>query len=220
MIPLDLRWRFRWATAFHSTGNQTALGIDKLLVRDARGTPILPATSIKGILRDAAEAVLRSLGQKACISPNPAEMCEDPAALCAVCQIFGNPRFPSPLRFFDARPHAVASFSISMNPHLRSHVAISRRRRAALEARLFTIETLWVQGLQWEARVTGYFADRSAAEKAAGLLVLSARAVSAIGGHRTRGLGWLEDMEFEILLGTEREDWEKLLRWWEEPRSE
>lgn len=200
MHSLDVRWQFVLETPFHSAGNRIAIGVDRALIRDAEGLPILPATAVKGVLREAVETALRSWGIPTCFSPSPSEMCSDPARLCLVCQIFGNPRSPSPLRFFDARPIRDDEELARQSTHHRTHVALSRHRRSALEHRLFTLETLWPEGIRWEARITGQLADRDKAKMAASLLALGAHIVHAIGGHRTRGLGWLRSRTLRILV--------------------
>ncbi|WP_448593203.1 RAMP superfamily CRISPR-associated protein [Thermoflexus hugenholtzii] len=197
MHELRFRWRFVFSSAFHSTGNLTGIGVDKALVRDVRKDPIVPATTVKGVLRHRAEVVLRGWGEPVCAAPDPSGMCLPPA-LCVVCQVFGNPRHPSPLRFTDARPRPEERGGAI--PHLRSHVALSRRRRSALEGRLFTVETLWAAGVEWEAEAVGRFPDRDRAIRAAALLALAALLTPALGSSRTRGLGWLTSRAVEVRL--------------------
>lgn|GEM_PF-256872 len=197
MHELRFRWRFVFSSAFHSTGNLTGIGVDKALTRDALGAPIVPATTVKGILRHWAEVVLRGWGRPVCGAPAPSDMCLPPS-LCVVCRVFGNPRHPSPLRFADARPCPEERGGAI--PHPRSHVALSRRRRSALEGRLFTVETLWAAGVEWEAEAAGRFPDPGQAEQAAALLALAALLTPALGGSRTRGLGWLASRTVEIRL--------------------
>ena len=135
MKRLVITFRLKLATPFHTTGNRRRLGADKALALSSDGRYVVPATSLKGLLRDSAEALLRTLGQRVCTGPAPETMCPDPQSLCLVCQVFGNPRFPSPIRFYDG------SFNPEPETLIRSGVAISRRRRAALHQRLFFIET-------------------------------------------------------------------------------
>ncbi|WP_448601404.1 RAMP superfamily CRISPR-associated protein [Thermoflexus hugenholtzii] len=197
MHELRFRWRFVFSSAFHSTGNLTGIGVDKVLARDVRGNPIVPATTVKGVLRHWAEVVLRGWGEPVCAAPDPSDMCLPPS-LCRVCQVFGNPRHPSPLRFTDGRPRPEERGGAI--PHPRSHVALSRRRRSALEGRLFTVETLWAAGVEWEAEAVGRFPDPDRAIQAAALLALAALLTPALGSSRTRGLGWLMNRAVEIRL--------------------
>jgi len=113
-------------------------------------------------------------------------MCPDPNHLCIVCQVFGHPRFPAPLRFQDVR------FELDTMTQIRSGVSISRQRRAALPGRLFFIETTSPGLLEATAICEGYFPDQTSAMQACALVILAARSMSGIGGGRTRGMGWLE----------------------------
>jgi len=214
MVDLEIRWGFALATPFHSTGNLPPLGVNRALVRDAHGRPILTATAVKGLLRAGAGAVLRAWGMQICTPPNPAEMCP-PTKLCLLCRIFGHPRAPSPLRFFDARPQGTEAATLPIA--LRTHVALSRRRRAALEGRLFTVEAMGFEGVRWEARIVGRFPDAAAAKEAAAVIALGARAVHAIGGQRTRGLGWIAEESITLSITLDRQGiaLADLQPWWE-----
>jgi len=103
-----------------------------------------------------------------------------------VCQIFGNPRHTSPLRFRDGQ------FVQKPDIMERSGVSISRSRRAALPQRLFFLETTDPQPGEVVATIEGDFADTVLARQATALIILAARSGFAIGAGRTRGLGWLE----------------------------
>jgi CRISPR/Cas system CSM-associated protein Csm3 (group 7 of RAMP superfamily) len=117
--------------------------------------------------------------------------------LCLACQVFGNPRQPSPLRFRDGQ------FVQNPDTMVRSGVSISRSRRAALPQRLFFVETTDPQPGEVVATIEGDFADPELARQAIALIVLAARSGFAIGAGRTRGLGWLErdKMRIEARIG-------------------
>jgi CRISPR/Cas system CSM-associated protein Csm3 (group 7 of RAMP superfamily) len=185
MTHVQITIRFPVATAFHTTGNRRRLWADKALALSTEGTPILPATTIKGYLRERAEALLRTWGQRVCLPPVPTGMCSE-KELCLACQVFGNPRQPSPLRFRDGQ------FVRDPDTMVRSGVSISRRRRAALPQRLFFLEATDPQPGEVVAIIEGDFADPELARQAIALIVLAARSGFAIGAGRTRGLGWLE----------------------------
>lgn len=193
MEHLLIELRFNLSTAFHSTGNLRRWGVDKALARNAEGRWIIPATTVKGYLREKAEILLRTWGHAVCLGPEPANMC-DGRIPCVVCQVFGNPRFPSPLHFADGVP------LIEVSSTVRSGVAISRYRRAAYPQRLFFIETIDPMPTQWQARCEGDFPDKDAAQKAAALIAMAARWGTAIGNGKTRGLGWIEDVQVKAVL--------------------
>jgi len=196
MTHVEITIRFPLATAFHTTGNRRRLWADKALALSTEGTPILPATTIKGHLRDRAEVLLRTWGYRVCLPPAPATMCLE-EELCLACQVFGNPRYSSPLRFRDGR------FVQDPDTMVRSGVSISRSRRAALPQRLFFLETTDSQPGEVVATIEGDFADPELAQQATALIVLAGRSGFAIGAGRTRGLGWLErdKMQIEARIG-------------------
>jgi len=196
MTHVEITIRFPLATAFHTTGNRRRLWADKALTLSTEGAPIFPATTIKGYLRERAEVLLRTWGQRVCLPPAPATMCLD-KELCLICQIFGNPRQPSPLRFRDGQ------FVHDPDTMVRSGVSISRSRRAAVPQRLFFLETTDPRPGEVVANIEGDFADPELARQATALIVLAARSGYAIGSGRTRGLGWLEidKMRLEARIG-------------------
>ncbi len=198
MEHLRLELRLILRTAFHTTGNRRRWGADKALAMSADGRYVIPATTLKGVLRDRAEALLRVWGQPVCTGPMPETMCADLNSLCLACQVFGHPQRPSPLRFQDGH------FAGDVGTLIRSGVSISRQRHATLPHRLFFVETTEPGPLTCLAICEGYFPDRAAAYRAAALVALAVRWISAIGGGRTRGLGWLERGEVEPTLNDNR----------------
>jgi len=190
MVHLKITFHLKWRTAFHTTGNRWCWGADKALVRRYDGAYILPATSLKGALRAQAEQIL---GNKACKALNPKLMCSDPRHLCLACEAFGNPRKASSLRFFDVVLPAPQT-------KIRAGVAISRRRRAAMPQRLYSVETTHPGPMETEVLIEGFFPNREKAEAAGALVILAARMLPALGAGRTRGLGWLEVVEAECAV--------------------
>ncbi len=190
MVHLKISLHLKWQTAFHTTGNRWRWGADKAMVRRYDGAYVLPATSLKGALRAQAE---RILGDKACKAPNPKHMCSDPNHLCLACEVFGNPRRVSPLRFYDV-------VLPKSEPQIRAGVAISRRRRAAVPQRLYFVETTAAGPMVAQADIQGLFPSQEKAEEAAALVILAAQMLSALGAGRTRGLGWLETIEAECTI--------------------
>ncbi|MCS7263679.1 MAG: RAMP superfamily CRISPR-associated protein [Armatimonadetes bacterium] len=184
-VRLNFEIRFRFRSGFHTTGDRVELWTDKAVALDWREgeNPIIPATSIKGWLRENAERVLRSFGQKVCDGSQPATIC----GKCLVCELFGHPRKKSPIRFEDA----ILENSLS---DARTNVSLSRYRKTAYEERLFTTEVAWANGFVFKGE--GFFSTSQEAEKAATLLWLAARLGFAIGASRSRGLGWLEFEDF------------------------
>jgi len=195
MVHLNVTLRLKWRTAFHTTGNRWKWGADKALVQRYDGAYVLPATSLKGALRDQAERLLRP-HMTICAAPDPGRMCPDPDNLCLACEVFGNPRRPSPLRFADVLlPEDKAEPT-----QIRAGVAISRRRNVAVPQRLYFMETTAPGPMEAQAAIAGFFPTQEEAEKAAALVVLAARALPTLGAGRTRGLGWLAEVEAECTI--------------------
>lgn len=185
LLTLDIRLTL--GTPLHTTGNRRLWGVDKASAVSSDDKHVIPATSLKGSLRANAEALLASWGLRGCLAPHPKTMCPNPQNLCLVCQVFGNPRRMSPLKFSEARPLDEVSSLV------RSSVSISRYRRAALPQRLFFIETVQSPSTtEWGAKATGSFESQRTAQEAAALISLATRIQRAIGGGRSRGLGWIK----------------------------
>jgi CRISPR/Cas system CSM-associated protein Csm3 (group 7 of RAMP superfamily) len=193
-MPHQLRVEIKFAlvSGLHITGEQGKLWTDKALVADWHEgrTPIIPATTLKGWLRESAERVLRGLGQQACDGARPGEVC----GTCLICMVFGAPRRRSRLRFSDAQLRE----SIT---DVRMNVSLSRHRKTAYEERLFSTEVAWQKELT--AHIEGWLGSRAEAQRAAALLYLAARAGFALGAARSRGLGWLELWQFTASVDRE-----------------
>ncbi|SNB73730.1 RAMP superfamily CRISPR-associated protein [Thermoflexus hugenholtzii] len=192
---LQIETKFGLVSGLHITGEQSKLWTDRALVVDWRDgkVPIVPATTIKGWLRESAERTLRGWGQRVCDGSRPGEMCN----ACLVCEVFGSPRRRSPLRFSDAELREGMA-------DVRMNVSLSRHRKTAYEERLFSTEVAWQRELA--VHIEGWFGSRAEAQQAAALLYIAAKAGFAIGAARSRGLGWLELVDFTASV-----DGEKLL---------
>lgn len=177
-MRLEIIMRFGVHSGLHTMGDRAELWTDKALAVDWHDPPrpVVPATSIKGWLRENAERALRGLGQEACDGSQPATVC----GRCVVCRVFGAPRMRSPLRFEDA----VLEEPIT---DVRTGVSLSRYRRTAYEERLFSTEVAWSKTLT--ARASGLLPGREEAAQAMALLWLAASMGSALGAARSRGLG-------------------------------
>jgi len=184
-VRLEFELQFDLVSGLHTTGDRAELWTDKALVLDwhTGRRPIVPATSIKGWLREGAERVLRAMGKDVCDGSQPSSICGH----CVVCEIFGHPRGRARLFFEDGKFE-------SESRDTRTGVSLSRYRKTAYEERLFTTEIVWGQSLTVKGK--GFFATPDEAKKAAALLWLAAKAGFALGGGRSRGLGWLELKKF------------------------
>jgi CRISPR/Cas system CSM-associated protein Csm3 (group 7 of RAMP superfamily) len=180
----------------HVTGNYFLWGADKASARDSAGRNyIIPATSLKGYLRHRAECLLKSFGVEVCFGPDPAAMCSDPRKACPVCRVFGGPRLSSLLKFSDLYPATGDAAG-----QIRSGVAFSRYRRAAFSEHLFFTEVVYSVDVRWRGIIKGFFESQDGAGEAAALVQLAGRTGYAFGGGRTRGLGWIKDLQITAYL--------------------
>jgi CRISPR/Cas system CSM-associated protein Csm3 (group 7 of RAMP superfamily) len=178
---------FELNSGVHVTGERAKLWADKALVVDWRDgkKPIVPATTLKGWLREAAERILRGFGLNICDSSRADTVC----GACPVCEVFGAPRLRSPIRFADAILEDAAT-------DVRMNVSLSRHRKTAYEERLFSTEVAWHSRMR--ARIEGWLDSQEKALQAAALLLLAAKAGYAIGAARSRGLGWIRLVQWIV----------------------
>jgi len=180
MIDVKIKIKFTLDSQFTVSADRAVLWVDKPTYLDPRDKKIsIPATSIKGVLRAQAESVLRSLGEAVCESPQPHKLCND----CIICKIFGSPKLRSPLVFSDAKiEEGIVDTKVG--------VGINRRRKTSQENFLYTIET--AQAAEFSTTAEGRFADEKDVKDAIAVLLLASSTQFAIGGNKSRGLGWIQ----------------------------
>ena len=182
MVKLRLEIDFEMHGMWASRGDAVSSTADIPQARSWNkiNLPIIPATSVKGVLRDALERALCDC----CAGPAPEDYRCSPNNPCIVCRHFGNPKSTARLRFSDAKPDQT-------EPAMQNRygVGVSRWRRAALEEALFTREVVEHKTLVCE--VSGFYEDWREALEGAALLGLACRLLIAIGAAKTRGLGFV-----------------------------
>ena len=195
---------------------------DKPIVRTAGGKLLIPASQIKGRLRHECEKLARGLKWPICVSPNPKTMCpkRDGATEnfegeydkineeyhCIICQTFGNPTLPSRVIFDDLICTTPAEdFPTEV---LRPGVTINRYRRTAEENKLFFLETSSPNAKLTFIGEIHLQADCPSYTKA--LIVAGLRHITALGGSKSVGLGWLE-WQFTPKISIDNEAWQQLL---------
>lgn len=183
---------------------------DKVCVRDGYGRLIVPGSQVKGKLRHACGAILRSLERRVCRGPRADTMCGHDVEPCALCRLFGSPFHPSPLTFADLVYHDPIG-GLEYNEErrrldaqgpLRPGIGVDRRRGTVAENLLFLTETSPAVGAAAaapggdpgdtsgaftnERAITGRVPDVAHAR----LLLAGLAALTAWGGSKSRGLGW------------------------------
>jgi len=172
--------------------------VDVATARGPDGIPLIPASAIKGALRIEFERLAR-LKYRVCDVST--EACGSSGS-CIACSVFGSPGLEGKLRFQDARLRAdlwkifskkegdEARKPTSSGYATRPGVAISRKRKAAVEHMLFNAETIaqFIPDCVFEADVEVL---RDLADEEEKLLRMAVYYLEAIGADKSRGLGHL-----------------------------
>lgn len=176
---------------------------------DRHGRPLLPATALRGALRETFESLLRGAGEPACsggdgIDPAgtlaataPAPCVLDEGRQCKACKLFGSHRATldagersfSALILGDAHldPDVKANATAdAMGWNVRPGVGVTRSRRSVEDGRLFLARTPATPGARFIAR--GRLLDPDLATYFESV----ARATKHLGGGRSRGLARVE----------------------------
>lgn len=187
----------RMAAPLHvGTGYRRGL-IHRTIVRDAENNVYLPASTLKGKVRAACEALLTARGLPACRAPYPKEMKTCRAERCLVCRIFGAPGQDAGLLWHDAAltddwPRDAGEFG---QTSIRTQVALNRARGLAAEGLLYTGEATApnlvfrsAQGIAGRLELTPLMGDPDAPYELI-LLLAGLRLVRFLGGAASRGMG-------------------------------
>jgi len=192
MMEIEVRLIFDTPPNIGS-GAQVGTLADRAFIKDRNGWPYIPATTLKGQLRHVVERVARGMGRVVCDTHH--QMCRDETTACPACAIFGSPWIPGRLCFEDLElkePQDLARQrqlgKRAPRTDWRYGVSLSRRRRVAEDALLYTTE-LFMPGvpLTFEGVLTGPLDEVGAAWVVAGLQFLA-----AVGRAKSTGLGWLQ----------------------------
>lgn len=187
----------RMAAPLHvGTGYQRGL-IHRTIVRDAENNVYLPASTLKGKVRAACEALLTARGLPPCRAPYPKEMKACRENQCLVCRIFGAPGQDAGLLWHDAVltddwPSDAGKFGQTV---IRTQVALNRSRGLAAEGLLYTGEATApnlvfrsAQGVTGRLELTPLMGDPDTHYELI-LLLAGLRLVSFLGGAASRGMG-------------------------------
>lgn len=183
-----------------NTGFRRGL-IHRTVERDADGFAYIPASSLKGRVRQACEQVARQVGLRVCLAPRPTGMCSAHKQACLVCRVFGTPGQGSELHWQDARlstdyRSVFGGDAVSREAqfYARTQVQLSRALGTAASDRLFSSE-FTLENLRFESAITGWLdVTPIAGEEATGgyellLLLAGLRLVNTVGSGSSRGAG-------------------------------
>jgi hypothetical protein len=150
------------------------------LARDARGYPCIPATTLKGLHRAAAEQVAAALSLKVCHSPVVGQMCHpiNGELGCVVCRIFGSAWLPGQVYYHDL------VLTAAVLTETRVAAPQSRRRQVRVEQ-----HNANCQIVPGPLTLTGHIDHLIHDPALLGLALAGLRAITAIGGHSATGYG-------------------------------
>lgn len=183
--------------------------VDDTLIKDSKGRPIIPGSTLKGVIRDACEDLVDALNIHAIMCDGTVKdgkkMCgvnhdvSHDGNTCLLCLIFGSEVIPSHFRFQSARRRdaiselvvdAKASPLLRSSSRVETHNRIDPRTGTASKNHLFAYE-LGRRSDPYEANVFQIrsFVDADQEKDALALLVGGMRFVMRMGGKRRRGKG-------------------------------
>ncbi len=188
------------------TGIGQAGYLDNTIARNGSGQAIIPGSSLKGKARAMSFRLAQGLSIPVHALNSEPGGCLSTTTPCLICRIFGATQWPGSLYFANAELHPYLKNvlddldreaqeknqhpknAVRFGRHVRTSVALDRRRRVALPQRLFTHETV-----QWPATfggsIKGEIADLSADYREVALLSAAIEAITHLGGARGRGVG-------------------------------
>lgn len=167
---LQIRYRIRFLTPFHLGTGVSSGFLDRTTARQSassgtdNGLLYVPASTLKGVIRDCCEQVAQLAGFP---ERNPHDLASGHIRYThhPIDRLFGSSRRPGTLWFSDGqivdeqRQLLADSIARALPPvgwqsSYRTRVALSHTRRTALTGRLFTVE-LGLPGLEFEATIRG-----------------------------------------------------------------
>ncbi|MEW6140297.1 MAG: RAMP superfamily CRISPR-associated protein [Thermodesulfobacteriota bacterium] len=195
-IRLDLQIVFtsRW----HAGSGESSLMTDRLVRRNGRNRPFIPAATLKGIVRQSCEKLSRTRGFPDPSDPHQSDLTEQggfvPSAQMTspVDRLFGTRFEPGGLFFRDAYINDGVADTL-----VQHRVARHRVLGTAKEKQLFTTEysipeVLCARIDGWHKKLVTLDDDNPPYEYC--LLVAGILAVDKIGGDKSTGSGWLKQI--------------------------
>jgi CRISPR/Cas system CSM-associated protein Csm3 (group 7 of RAMP superfamily) len=177
---------------------------DKSIVRNAAGQLMIPGSHLKGRLRHECEKLARALQLPVSESPNPGLMMQTPN--CVISAIFGNPVAASRLTIDDL----ICQTPRDLLPPevIRPGVTINRCRGTAEDEKLYFLET---SPPNFDLELVGQIHLVRPPDYAVPLLLAGLKHISALGGSKSAGLGWLSwTLPPELIIDRSHSGWKQL----------
>jgi CRISPR/Cas system CSM-associated protein Csm3 (group 7 of RAMP superfamily) len=198
MPTLELRLEIEFLSKWRSGSGEGGLSAQRLIRRDARGWPYIPASTLKGVIRERCERLCRTLAENYWLPLDPHERdLRRPGAFAPLSQspspvetIFGTNYEEGGLFFRDAYLN-----SEPYRDHFyQTRIRLNRLLGTVKEQHLFTTE--YAQPQTFTTTITGFHRDRALAAFQEGdlpyaycLLVASILSVEFLGGDKSSGSG-------------------------------
>jgi len=178
-------------------GYSSSNEVDGASARNALGYPMIPASAIKGAVRETLDRLLNAHDpQRNCHPPKCKEMC----GRCLSCTLFGSWEKQGILIFRDAHPANFNKQDISPDVYYetRQHCSMYRDIKIADDRKSRTYEI--VRGTENVCFVAYVFSERELTYEEKSVLTPAIQHTMSIGGGKSRGLGWIsmvpDDWEF------------------------
>lgn len=169
-------------------------GTDLPILRTPDGQPLVPGSSLKGVIRSAAERLLRAIEPRWACDPLRAP-CVDRQSrlkpeevvgrLCWTCQLFGSPHKAARITVYDLAPRGATVF-------VRDGVGIDRGSLKAAQGVKYDYEVV-APGARFEGRIRldGDDEEQALADLGVALAVMDLMdaGLVTVGGGASRGLG-------------------------------
>jgi len=203
-VSFDLILTCRTGLHIGAGKSQDLTGTDLPILRDARAEPMIPGSSLRGVLRSGIEALCAAAGINA--PPGEAEDSSEEAArfhglwtrLSPVERLFGHVETDHRRRSEQVQAYGSRLYISDLHCReerasvaLRDGVAISRETRTAAGGALFDFEVV-AAGTSFRGRVRLLNPDPYEIGLLAQALWMLDEGVLLLGGKKARGLGWVQ----------------------------
>ncbi len=194
-IDLDIVFAAGW----HAGSGEGSFSTDRLVSRNPQNHPFLPASTLKGVVRQSCEKVSRTLGFPPPSDPHQSDLTRNQAFVpfhhlqSPIDQIFGTKYASGGLFFRDAHPQPVPpAAAVTVSRHRTARYRVLQTVR---EQHLFSTEYSPAT-LVLSSRIDGWhqhlvYIDAASPPYAYCLLMAGILAVDRLGGDKSTGAGWL-----------------------------
>ncbi|ORX22598.1 RAMP superfamily protein [Thermoanaerobacterium sp. PSU-2] len=157
-----------------ATGSSTGNLVDKYFIKDRLGKPYIPASTMKGIMRQNFMSLIDE------------EHRDDMKCTCPVCKVFGSPGYNPSKLYIDDLLLDESSVNIGSRT-IRYSTSVDRYRKVAKDNSLNSMEIY--EGGAFKGTMDLYLDEST--EKYEELILISLKMIESIGAGKSRGYGWV-----------------------------